>query len=790
MKRKSDVRQPTLRTRRMPEGELLLHRVLLSVPVHVVALDAQGRVVYVSSAPRSPHCPYSSLIRALSPGSDYLNVLEQSVRQGNTNAARLASGVSAVLRNERKQFTLECSDQEGDSGTYLIRVDRITQARGGVVISQVDIAERSRAEAALRQVHDRYAFATSAGGVGLWDLDVRSRDLYVDPSLIELLGFDRSAVGTTIVDWSALTTPEDRTAIRAAVARCLRGEATDFEVEHRLLGREGRSLWFLSRGNVVHDQEGKPLRMIGLSTDITARKVAELAIEQQREKYREIFDAAGVAIWDADYSVVARWLRRLRQRGIGDLAAYLEARPMLVQRALCSVGVRAVNAEAIRLTRAGSRPRLLAMRLHDLLVHGEDHFRQQLVALAARRSSVEAEATIRTLTGETRDVVLVVRFPDTPIECDSVLVCAHDVTELVERRRRYELATTAGGVTVFELDLATREFRTDPPLQALLGLPATQAASLQDLIDRIQPEDCARVLSTERAQQSDDAPRDAQGHTPVPEMDFRLLDGQGGCRWFLKRGSVIRDRDGRARKLVGTITDITVQIRMEEKVRRSHEQVRELAGRLIAAQENEQTRIARDLHDGLGARMSQVITDLAGLESMLGAEANGTSGEIVRLQAEFRDLVRGIRSLSRQMHPGTIERTQLQPALRRLCDEFARLQGVEVAFTYEGIETATPPEITMSLYRITQEALRNIAKHSGARKAAVTLTRRADVVQLCIRDWGHGFHAPVGPPRGLGLLSIQERARLVSGQAYVLSAPGRGTEVRVTVPLSGAIILE
>jgi signal transduction histidine kinase len=140
------------------------------------------------------------------------------------------------------------------------------------------------------------------------------------------------------------------------------------------------------------------------------------------------------------------------------------------------------------------------------------------------------------------------------------------------------------------------------------------------------------------------------------------------------------------------------------------------------------------------------------------------------------------------MHPGAIERTQLLPALRKLCDEFARLQGIEVAVAFEGPEVPTPPDIGMSLYRVTQEALRNIARHSGARKAAVTLTRRAHSVQLSVRDWGMGFHAPVGAPRGLGLLSIQERARLVGGQAYVLSAPGRGTEVRVSVPLAGRMM--
>ena len=426
---------------------------------------------------------------------------------------------------------------------------------------------------------------------------------------------------------------------------------------------------------------------------------------------------------------------------------------------------------------------MLASPLHELLLDGERQFRHQLLALWGHRHTCECEAAIRTLSGEKRDIFIVTRFPSATQEFDSVLLCVQDVTELMERRRRYEMATAAGGVTVFELDLATREFRTDPPLQTLLNIELQHRATFQDLIDRIHPEDVARVLGTERALQAEDAPRDEQGNTPIPEFDFRLVDAGGGWRWFLKRALVIRGADGRARKLVGTITDVTSQIRMDEKVRRSHEQVRQLARRLIEAQEHEQSRIARDLHGGLSNQMSQVVTGLADLETLLNGESESVRRSVRRLKADIDGLVDGIQSLSRQMHPGTIERTHLQPSLRRLCAEFAQLQGVEVKFEFEGDDDSTPAEVATSLYRVTQEALRNVAQHSGTKRAEIAVTRSARSIQLRIRDWGSGFHSPVGPPSGLGLLSIQERARLVGGEAYVLSLPGRGTEVRVKVPL-------
>jgi PAS domain S-box-containing protein len=772
------------RQKPMSKRERLLLRVLLSLPVHVLALDNTGKILYASSGPRTARHPGVPPIGPRQLGLCYVSGLREAAEQGDGDAAQIAAGVAAVLRGERAHFNLEFTRTVADeSHAYLVRVDRIAGPGGGAVVCHIDTTERNHAEAALRDLHDRYAFATLAGGVGLWDLDVRSRDLYVDPSLIELLGFDRSAAGTTVVNWNAITTPEDRAGIRTAVAHCMRGETPNFEVEHQLQGRDGKTHWFLTRGDLVLGSDDKPLRLIGLSTDITARKIAQLVLERERGKYRQIFDDAGVAIWEADFSMVVRWLRRLHGRG-EDLPTYLQQNPGLVLRALRSVRVRDVNSEAVRLAGAGSKARLLASPLHALLLDAERHFLQLLVKLAARQSSFEGEAAIRTIAGERRDVVLVVRFPAEAQEFRSVLLCAQDITALVERRRRYELATSAGGVTVFELDLTTRQLRSDPPLHGLLGLDPDQPVAFADLIERMHPEDALRVLNTERAVQTDQAPRDGQGNTPVPDLDFRLLDGPGQYRWFLKRGSVIRDATGRASTLVGTITDITSQIQMEEKVRAGHEQVRQLARRLIAAQEHEQTRIARDLRDGLGARMAGVVSRLGELGELLAGAPPAVRRDVDRLQTDFHDLVDGIASLSRQMHPANLERPQLHLSLRRLCEEFSLAEGLDVTLGFDLDEEATSAAVTLALYRVTQEALRNIVQHAGAERAEVSVSKHDDSIQLRIRDWGRGFQTPDGTPRGLGLLSIQERARLVGGQAYVLSTPGRGTEVRVSVPLS------
>ena len=314
MKRKSGTRVNRRRRPATTRRERLLHRVLFSLPVQVLAVDYRGQVIYVSPGSRAAQTSGALPIGPAEVGCCYFAGLREAAQQGDDVARQISVGLASVLGREQSHFNLEYSRHlAGETRHFSFRVDGIEDPPGGAVISHFDTTERDRTEEALRQVHDRYAFATLAGGVGVWDLDVRTRDLYIDPSLIELLGFDRSAAGTTIVDWTALTTAEDRAAIRTAMARCLRGEALDFEIEHRLISQSGRPLWFLTRGNAVLSADGRPVRLVGLSTDISARKEAELRVEREREKYRQIFDGAGVAIWETDYSLVARWLRRLRQ---------------------------------------------------------------------------------------------------------------------------------------------------------------------------------------------------------------------------------------------------------------------------------------------------------------------------------------------------------------------------------------------------------------------------------------------------------------------------------------------
>jgi signal transduction histidine kinase/ABC-type uncharacterized transport system substrate-binding protein len=222
--------------------------------------------------------------------------------------------------------------------------------------------------------------------------------------------------------------------------------------------------------------------------------------------------------------------------------------------------------------------------------------------------------------------------------------------------------------------------------------------------------------------------------------------------------------------------------------RESQEAIRDLAGRLMTAQEEERRRIARDLHDDVSQELAAQAMALSALGARLPAVAPpGMREDVARLQARTVDLAHAIRHLSHSLHPGTLQHAGLVAALRGYCRDFEREHGLTVAFRGDGELATVPPHVALCLYRATQEGLGNVARHAEARHARVTVGREQDDVTLTIGDDGRGFdRSEAGRRHGLGLISLDERVRLVGGRLTIDSQSQRGTELRIVVPLSEA----
>jgi signal transduction histidine kinase/ligand-binding sensor domain-containing protein len=222
----------------------------------------------------------------------------------------------------------------------------------------------------------------------------------------------------------------------------------------------------------------------------------------------------------------------------------------------------------------------------------------------------------------------------------------------------------------------------------------------------------------------------------------------------------------------------------QNSLRRSNAQIQGLAGRLLTAQEAERTRIARELHDDLNQELATLSISLSSLKRRLPSDAAEAQQEVTRLQQQTIALSEAIRHLSHELHPGVLQHAGLIAALQGDCTQFGTQHEIDVTFHADAGLEEIPADVALCLYRVAQEALRNMARHAGARQAEVALTRSDDILELRITDDGQGFdREAAGQHGGLGLISIDERVRLVHGDVQIVTAPRCGTELRIRVPL-------
>ena len=221
----------------------------------------------------------------------------------------------------------------------------------------------------------------------------------------------------------------------------------------------------------------------------------------------------------------------------------------------------------------------------------------------------------------------------------------------------------------------------------------------------------------------------------------------------------------------------------EESLRKSQDELRLLAGKLLQAQEDERRRIAREMHDDWTQRLAVLAIDAAKLETQLDPTSNARRN-LQAMRGELVGLSEDVHALSRQLHPSILDDLGLADALRSECASVTRREGVSVAFNSYDVADSLPKDAALCIYRVAQEALRNVVKHAGTQEAHVSLTRSDRELILNVEDRGVGFDSTaVRSRQGLGLSSMEERVRLVRGKISVNSQPGQGTTVMVRVPI-------
>ncbi len=232
-----------------------------------------------------------------------------------------------------------------------------------------------------------------------------------------------------------------------------------------------------------------------------------------------------------------------------------------------------------------------------------------------------------------------------------------------------------------------------------------------------------------------------------------------------------------------------LKLRAEEEARLLRERrpledrIQLLASQLLTVQEDERRRLSRELHDDINQSLAVLAMDLELLEIKSAPRPDEVFGQLRSFRDRIVELTDRVHDLAYELHPSILDDLGLAAALKSYLDSFATREGIDVSFTQSNIPESLDPEISTCLYRIVQESLRNVAKHANANHASVGLSATPEAIILEVKDSGVGFvPESLGQAAGLGLVSMQERVRLVHGEFSVTSSPGRGTLISVRVP--------
>ena len=597
------------------------------------------------------------------------------------------------------------------------------------------LANRRRLQAS----EDRISLAADAADLYCWEWEIPSDQVWTTGTGRNALDW-RPSRPLTFEQVMERVHPDDRESMRQALQRSVEGGG-DYEVDYRLVAPGVDTRWLAARGRCEFDRDGKPLRMRGVTIDITKRRQAEEALIASEQRVSLAADAANLRCWVHDLVTDQMWATQTGRNVLG----WWPSRPLTFEQFM--ERVHPDDRQSVR--RAVQRSR-------------EDH------------SDYEAEYRLVVPSVGTRWVAARGRCE---FDCDGKPLRMRGVTIDITKRRQAEealiaseqrvsLAADAASLRCWEYDIQSDQLWATQTDRNMLGWWPSRPLTFEQFTERVHPDDresVRRAVQRSREDRSD------------YEAEYRLVVPGGGTRWVAARGRREFDRDGKPLRMRGVTIDIT-------KRRQAEEAARELSGRLINAQEEERSRLARELHDDVTQRLALLAIDAGRGERNLPSAAGGTAMRAMR-ESLIR-LSEDVHALAYRLHPSILEDLGLIEALKTECERFGRVASIPVDLKAQEVPDPLPDAVALCLYRIAQEALRNVGRHARASAVQVSLRRLDGGVQLAVRDNGAGFDPAQQRDRpSLGHASMRQRIYQLNGELEVESAPGHGTTVLAWVPL-------
>lgn len=587
-----------------------------------------------------------------------------------------------------------------------------------------------RAEQSLRESESRFQIAADTAPVMISMSGPDKQCTFLNKGWFEFTG--RTPEQELGSGWTKGIHPEDS-------AACLRtyeesfDARREFTMEYRLRKQNGSYAWVIDIGTPRFLADGRFAGYVRAVTEITELK-------QAQERWRSVVEGAPNAMVMANEDGKITLVNARTEAVFGYSRSELIGQPveMLLPEALRAGHPKRRN---LYLTNPNAR---------ELGADGE------LFGLRKNGTPVPVEIGLNPI-----------RTPEGRFVLASII----DITErlkteanLRESDKRMAMVADAANLGMWFWDAPDTFMWASEKWKAIFGYAPGEDIRYDALIERIHPEDRETV---ERAL------AEAFNDRGTVFVEHRLLLPDGTVRWISTSGRLERTADNDRLRMLGVSIDVTDRKETEEAAR-------EVSGKLITAQEDERRRIARDLHDDLNQRLALLSVEA----DLLGHMNNEPPAQalIADIASRVQDLSSEVHKLSYQLHPAKLDQLGLVSATRSFCQEVSKQRRLPVEFVHDDIPRELDRDVALCLYRIIQEGLQNVVKHSRATQVRVELRQRERHLVLVVSDNGRGFDATaIGDQQGLGLVGMRERVRLVHGQISFHAVPGRGTRIEVSI---------
>jgi PAS domain S-box-containing protein len=536
-----------------------------------------------------------------------------------------------------------------------------------------------------------------------------------------------------------------------------------FKVEYRLRRADGQFRWVLSHGEPRFSDQEVFEGHVGSCLDITERKTSE----EMRSRLAAIVESSDDAIIAKDLNgIITNW-NSAAERIFGYTENEVLGKPITI---LIPPELHAQETDILRRLRSGERI---------------EHFETVRVTKAGKRVLISLTVSpVRDLSGRIVGASKIAR----------------DVTQirqieqaLRDSEQRMRFCLEAANIGTWEWDIESGNVRWSENMERIHGqLPGSFGGNIEASLQGIHDGDRPRVT---------DAVQQALEGNGKYHVEYRLVRADGSFGWIEAHGQVIYDSSNRPKSMMGVCRDISERKSSEKALWDAHEQLetrvkertseldhaqerlRVLSARLLQMQDDERRRIARELHDTAGQILVALNLNLVPVEEEL-RKANsrlvGPIGESLHL---IDELSKDLRTMSHLLHPPLLDEAGLQSAVRWYVEGFAERSKIKVDLRLDPGLGRLPAELETAMFRIVQECLTNIHRHSGSSFASIVITRDARVVTIEIRDRGKGMAKPIRA--GVGLQGMGERVRQLEGHLEIESGSG-GTRVTAIFPTDDA----